>query len=137
MESMGRGRGQQFAGINVTPLADIMIVLLVIFMAVTTFITSGIPMVLPKAAHDDPEHPKDITVTITPTLETHLNDVLVPTAADLEGRLREAVKRLPDGRKLVYLKADKGLPYEEVGKVLTLCRSAGADEIALLTDPKR
>jgi biopolymer transport protein ExbD len=123
-----------FAGINVTPMADIMIVLLVIFMAVTSCLVNGIPVVLPRVAHSK-QGGGDITVTLGRNLVRVLNGVTVRDDGELEARLRAILSRPAGGT--VYVKADTSLPYAEVGGVLEACRGAGAEEITLVGEPRK
>ena len=136
MDSPGARRGQRFSGINVTPMADIMIVLIVIFLAVTVLMDAGIPVTLPKATTAKKTQPRRLTVEVTKDLHTLFNHIAVRSEQELEGRLRAELLLQPEGDRVVFLRADAGLPYAEVGKVLAACHRAGADEITLVTAKK-
>jgi biopolymer transport protein TolR len=137
--SMTTGKkGAAMADINVTPMADIMIVLLIIFMVVTPLIQKGVSVTLPVAANtkERKDEPKTVTVAIAKDLRTYLNSKPVDNAAEFASRVKEKVDELPEGGKVVYLKADAGLPYSEVMKIMDVCREAGAEELALIAEKK-
>jgi len=134
---VGGKKGGVIASINVTPMADIMIVLLIIFMVITPLLQKGVDVVLPKAGNtkEKKDEPKNITLAIKKDSKTFLNGVekrLEDLAPELKGRIEE----LGEGSKIVFLKADEGLPYSEVMKIMDMCREAGAEEIALIAEKK-
>lgn len=128
-------RGGVMARINVTPMADIMIVLLIIFMVMTPLIEQGQVRHLPPAAHsrEQKERAETVIVSIAGDGVTYLGqrrldtDQLLP---EVQGLLAGAADRV------VYIKADEGLAYSKVQRVLDLCRAAGADEVALISRHK-
>jgi biopolymer transport protein TolR len=138
--AMGGGgkRGAAMADINVTPLADVMIVLLIIFMVVTPLLQKGVDVTLPAASNtkERKDEAKTITVAITKDLRTFLNGVVLPNPADLTAQVKSRLDELPEGNKVVYLKADSQLPYSEVMKVMDQCREAGVEEVALIAERK-
>jgi biopolymer transport protein ExbD len=131
-------RGGAMSDINVTPMADIMIVLLIIFMVVTPLIQKGVSVTLPKAANtkERKDEAKTVTVALTSDLKTFLNSKRIDNPADFAAQLKEKVDELPEGGKLVYLKADSSLAYSEVMKVMDTCRENGVEEIALIAEKK-
>jgi biopolymer transport protein ExbD len=135
--AVGGKKGGAIADINVTPMADIVIVLLIIFMVITPMLQKGVDVKLPTAAFtkERKDEPKTITVAITKATKTFLNGIPVDQA-DLTAELKERLEEMPDGGKVVYLKADEGLNYGEVMKVMDLCREAGTEEVALIADKK-
>lgn len=134
----GGKKGGAMSEINVTPMADIMIVLLIIFMVVTPLIQKGVSVTLPTAANtkERKDEPKTVTVAITKELRTYLNSKPVDNATDFASQIKEKVDELPEGGKIVYLKADSNLPYSEVMRIMDVCREAGAEELALIAEKK-
>ncbi len=137
--NVGDKKGSAIADINVTPMADIMIVLLIIFMVITPMLAKGVDVTLPKAENskEKAESQKNITVAVTAKGRTYMNGVEVEnSAAGLLPKLREKVDELPDTNKVVYLKADITLPYKDVMTVMDFCREAGAEQVALIAEKK-
>ena len=129
----GRGRGRRaLAEINVTPLVDVMLVLLIIFMVSAPLLTAGVPVELPKteaSAHNNPNEP--LTVTIRADGSLFLQATEVPFA-DLAPRMRA----LADSgmTKPVYVRADGKAPYAIVAQVMASLSSSGFTQIGLMTD---
>ncbi len=140
---VGGKKGGPMANINVTPMADIMIVLLIIFMVITPMLQKGVDVKLPQAAHtkDRKDDPKTIVVAIKKNSDTFLQFGNNPTQKldrqeDLLPQIKEQLQDRPEGSRMIYLKADEGLPYSEVMKVMDLCREAGVEEVALISERK-
>jgi biopolymer transport protein TolR len=119
--------------INVTPLVDVMLVLLIIFMVSAPMMTTGIEIDLPKtrAPRMDVEEQK-LILSIDKQQKVFLGEVEVPY-----DRLEDALtnnERLQREREL-YLQADETVPYGFVAKVMALIRRGGIDKIGLVTDP--
>jgi biopolymer transport protein ExbD len=115
-----------------------MIVLLIIFMVITPMLEKGVDVKLPIAGNtkDRKDEAKTITVAVRKDAVTFLNGIRLDNQGDLTPQVKERLADLPDGSKVVYLKADEGLPYSEVMKVMDYVREAGCEEIALITDRK-
>ena len=129
--SVGTGSGPR-AEINVTPMADIMIVLLVIFMiTMPAIVASGVN--LPKAtnAHDKANPPLVVVLKADRSLAIEGSMALDPAAVSAE--IRERLDLLPEGSRVVHLKADTTLGYSEVRRVMELLGELGANQIALRT----
>ena len=135
---MGMSTGtttQLNSNINVTPLADVMLVLLIIFMVITPLLNKGVDVKLPEAQFsiDKPDNEDVVNVAILLNNAIYLN--LVPIAeAELVTKLAEAFEGKAE--KILFLKADEGLEYRDVMRVMELCRDGGADEIGLITEKK-
>ena len=135
--AVGGKKGGAIADINVTPMADIMIVLLIIFMVITPMLQKGIDVKLPTAGNTKERNDqKTIEVAIKQDTTTFLKGIKLDRQQDLVQKLKEALEERADTQKLVYLKADNQLPYEEVMKVMDLCREAGVEEVALIAEQK-
>jgi biopolymer transport protein ExbD len=114
------------ASINVTPLVDVLLVVLVIFMVVTPMLKRDFPVDLPAAVtgHDADVPPDQVTLTATADGRLLLNGVAIE-----ESRLGEALA----GRLVVFLEADRALAYARVVDLMDACRSAGVERIGVVT----
>ena len=137
--NVGGKKGGPMAEINVTPMADVIIVLLIIFMVITPMLQKGVDVTLPEAANskDQPDNQKTVTVALRRDGMLYLKGIQMPGGEqELKAKLPSAIEELPDADKVVYLKADERLKYTEVMKVMDLCREAGAEEVALIVEKK-
>ena len=129
-----RGKRGAMAEINVTPLVDVMLVLLIIFMVTAPLLTAGVPVELPDSrAKALAQEPKQVTISMTPDGKTYFDDAEV-VPGELAQRL-EGVARGPDGKPpLVTLRADRALSYGEVMTVMGELNRAGFNSISLVTN---
>ncbi len=130
MSTGGGGRGVK-SDINVTPLVDVVLVLLIIFMVVTPMLQRGKDVQLPKAQQQKEaagQGADPLIVSVTPDRKLYLEDDAFDEAG-LEAALKRELALTP-GRK-VLLKGDATLSYGDVRKVLDLSRKAGAQGVAL------
>ena len=136
--AVGGKKGGPMADINVTPMADIMIVLLIIFMVITPMLQKGVDVKLPQAGNtkERKDEPKTIVVAVKRDTTTYLGSAKLASQADLLPQIKERLQDLPEGWRIIYLKADEQLPYSEVMKVMDLCREAGVEEVALISERK-
>lgn len=122
------------AEINITPLTDIFLVLLIIFMITSSAIVeSGGKVNLPSAVKTQSE-PRGTTVTITPNHEIYVNQKKV-NETNLENSLREVLDRSPD--KIVILRGDRAVLLGEAVRVLSIVKKAGASEIAIAAEVEK
>jgi len=133
---MSTGNGDRRAvmsEINVTPMVDVMLVLLIIFMITTPLLEQGIPLDLPqtKTTSLDPTE-KQMLLEITKNRDIFMNKKKL-TLRSLEKDLLKALK----GRKRreVFIRADKSVPYGFVAKVMAVVRAAGITRLGLVTEP--
>ena len=122
--------------INVTPLVDVMLVLLIIFMIVTPALLAGFQAQMPEGVHmkarkDDPER---TTLGIDIAGNYYLNKNPI-NKADAGPLLEAEFKKHPDD-KVLFLKADKGLKYGELLKAMELAKKSGAFVIAAISECK-
>jgi len=136
--AVGGKKGGPMADINVTPMADIMIVLLIIFMVITPMLQKGVDVKLPQAGNtkDRKDEPKTIVVAVRKDTTTYIGTTRLESQAQLLPQIKERLQDLPEGARMIYLKADDQLPYAEVMKVMDLCREAGVEEVALIAERK-
>ena len=126
----GGGGGGLKSEINVTPLVDVVLVLLIIFMVVTPMLQRGKDVQLPKAAAAGQDEAARDPLVISVTAQRELFLEREPLAEPaLEVALRAALVRHP-GRK-VLLKGDTSLDFQDIRRVLSLARKAGARGVAL------
>ncbi|MEC3859695.1 protein TolR [Mesobacterium sp. TK19101] len=128
-----RRRSQPMAEINVTPMVDVMLVLLIIFMVAAPLLTVGVPVELPKTAATalPSETEEPLTVTITADGGVMIQTTEVPRE-DLVNRLRAIAAERADDR--VFLRADGSVPYDAVAKVMGALNTGGFGSIGLVTD---
>ncbi|MCP4615341.1 MAG: protein TolR [Bradyrhizobium sp.] len=133
----GRGRRQPMAEINVTPLVDVMLVLLIIFMVTAPLLTAGVPVNLPESrAKPLDQDQKPVQIAIDDKGQIFVDNELTSDAA-LPGRLAAIAGRAPgpDGKPAaVFLRADQGLGYGKVMKVMGELNHAGLNRVSLITD---
>ena len=127
------------ADINVTPMADIMLVLLIIFMITTPLLQTGITVNLPKAKNplDAPDADKKEAVVVALNREGRIYLAKTPiTEADLAEYL---TRKFSGGEinKTIFLKADTAVAYGRVVEIVNQCRRAGVDKIGLMTEKEK
>ncbi len=127
-----RGRHRPMADINVTPLVDVMLVLLIIFMVTAPLMTSGVNVDLPKTnAAPVNADTKPITVTIKADGQVYLGDDVVNTD-DLVGKLQAASQNDPAHR--IFVRGDQHIDYGRVMQVMGTITSGGFTKVALLAE---
>ena len=130
----GGGDGDTVTGINVTPMVDIMLVLLIIFMVTSTFVTEqAFKVSLPKVASRENSPTPAITVSLGAMGEIHI----MKKATDLDGLRRQMeTELLADPGVKVVVKADQGLEYSKLAGVLDAIKYAGVQKVGLAMDRK-
>jgi biopolymer transport protein TolR len=119
--------------INVTPLVDVMLVLLVIFMVTAPMMQQGMQVNLPKAeARALPAPEESVVVTIERNGRLFINSAEIPA-----GELRSRLDGIFAGRskKEIFLKADRDVPYGEVVKTMAEIKAAGIERLGMVTEP--
>jgi biopolymer transport protein ExbD/biopolymer transport protein TolR len=138
----GGGSGGLQSEINVTPMVDIMLVLLIIFMVVTPFLQQGITVALPKNMNNPDVDPRiikesSIVISIPNDGEYYLGKQRLQRE-----QLNEKVDRMLEGIKneqdrIVYIKSGVGVSYGDVVNVINEVRKLGVDKIGLVADKKK
>jgi len=121
------------AEINITPLVDVMLVLLVIFMVTAPMMQSGISVKLPSAESRSNPSPDGLVITLTKDRYVYMNDQIV-NLYFLESRLKNFF--FNSEKKVVFLKADKSLTYGYIIEVMDIIKTAGVDTVGMIVEPK-
>lgn len=127
------GRAAAMHEINITPMVDVMLVLLIIFMVAAPMLTVGVPVELPKtaAAALPTEQEEPLTVTITADGRLAIQTTEIADAELLPKLTAIAAERKS---KKIFLRADGAIPYERVAQVMGALNAGGFNEIGLVTD---
>ena len=120
--------------INTTPLVDVMLVLLIIFLITIPVVTTSIPVSLPKERVEvRVTKPENIIISVDPAGNIFWYDARVPSTEALVARLKEVSKKDPQPE--VQVRGDLSSRYEGVGKILLACQRAGITKVAFITEP--
>jgi len=125
--------------INVTPMVDVMLVLLIIFMVVLPIINNQVPLDLAKVNHptDMPDAGRDTAIVVAITRSNKIYLKTEPIALqDLGPRVRELIEQARDDGKKVYVRADARAKFTDVAEAVDTLRGAGVDDLGLLTEKR-
>jgi biopolymer transport protein ExbD len=126
---------EMMSSINTTPLVDVMLVLLIIFLITIPVITKTIPMTLPKAVNIPTQtKPENITVAVDVKGNIYWNQSLVPNRDALLEHIKEAAVRKPQPE--LHIRADKDARYENVGRVIYSIQRGGIVKVGFITEPE-
>ena len=132
MAFTGQRNNEALSQINVTPLVDVMLVLLVIFMVTAPILQQGVEVNLPQVrAGALTGDEVQLVVTVTSAGAVYLNDATM-SAPDLLTKLQAVLREAPD--RAVYLRADAAVPYGEVMRVIASLREAGVQRLGMITE---
>ena len=130
----GHRIGGTMAEINIIPLVDVTLVLLLIFMLTAPLMYRGIDVNLPKTSGKPTAVEERMVLTLTKEQAVYLNDKLVPVAT-LEDQLRNTFKNRQD--KTLYLRADQALQYGFVVETMDRVRRSGIEKLGMVTEPTK
>jgi biopolymer transport protein TolR len=138
MGMQGTGAGGFQSEINVTPMVDVMLVLLIIFMVITPFLQSGVTVAIPRGMKNPDEDEAinketAIIVAIPKDNQYYLGKTQV-TLDDLKSQVEKALAHKKEEDKIVYIKSGVEVSYGEVVKVINAVREKGVDRIGLVAD---
>ena len=141
MGMSGGGGGGLQSEINVTPMVDIMLVLLIIFMVVTPFLQQGVTVALPKNMDNpevDPAIIKESSVVISiPNDGEYYVGKEKMAKEELGARIDKMMKSKTEAERIVYIKSGVGVQYGSVVEIINVVREAGIDKIGLVADKKK
>jgi len=130
-------KGHVVAEINVTPMADVMLVLLIIFMITTPLLQSGITVNLPKAKNplEAPDADKKESIVISLNRDGKIYRAKTALTEEMLYKfLTENFSGSETASRTIFLRADTALPYGRVVQIVNGCRAAGVDRIGLMTE---
>jgi biopolymer transport protein ExbD len=128
----GENRYQPLAEINVTPMVDVMLVLLIIFMVTAPLLTVGVPLNLPKTTAAELQQPKEpIVLSLDREGGTFIGNEPV-AATDLRDRLAQLAAEDPE--RIVYVRGDREISYAQLMDALGLVNTAGFSKVSLLAE---
>jgi biopolymer transport protein ExbD len=132
---IGAGRGKVKADINVTPLVDVMLVLLIIMMLVAPMLQKGVDVRLPEAVNtsDKPDTQEQTVIHVTARKEFYVNGVKV-SERDFLDRVQSVLEEKKE--KIVLIKGDTDAPYSSIMQAMDELRKAGIEDIGLITERK-
>ena len=139
--STGSGSGGFTSDINVTPMVDIMLVLLIIFMVITPFLQQGVSVALPRDMNNPDEDPaiikeSSVVVAITETGDIYLGKKKIDKD-QLKTEIDTKMTGKVDTERIVYIRSDINANYGQVVETINLIRDAGIDQIGLVADKKK
>jgi biopolymer transport protein TolR len=133
----GRRKSRPMAEINVTPMVDVMLVLLIIFMVSAPLMTAGVPIELPQTKGNQLSTPKEppLTITVGKAGEVFIGDNKTAVALDeLVPKLTAIAKQRAKNDDAIYVRGDKAADYGAVMKVMGRLSAAGFKKLSLVTE---
>jgi len=132
----GDDEGQVMSDINTTPLVDVMLVLLIIFLITIPVITHTVKVDLPNVSNEATKtKPENITLAIDGEGKIYWNSGLVPSSGALANLIANAAQQKPQPE--MHIRADRGVRYEYVGRVIVMAQRGGIGKVAFITQPER
>ena len=135
--SIGQGSGDEneiVSTINTTPLVDVMLVLLIIFLITIPVVTTSIPVQLPKERNEVREtKPENIVISVDAAGRIYWNDLRITITIALIDRLKKIAVLTPQPE--VQIRGDGGANYDGVGRIVYACQRAGIAKVGFITEP--
>ena len=129
----GGGEDEVMSNINTTPLVDVMLVLMIIFLITIPAITQSVALKLPEAVNQPTvAKPDDITIAVDEKGQIYWN-VRPVTPDELLDRLKQEAVKVPQPE--VHVRGDRGVRFEFVGKVMVMCQRAGIVKVGFISQP--
>ena len=128
------GEDELLSAINTTPLVDVMLVLLIIFLITVPVVTTSIPVQLPKERNEVREtKPENITISVDAAGRIFWNDLRITSTVALIDRLKKISVLTPQPE--VQIRGDGGAKYDSVGRIIYACQRAGIAKVGFITEP--
>jgi len=122
--------------INTTPLVDVMLVLLILFLITIPVITQSVKVDLPKAANiPTATKPENINIAVDIEGNVYWNTALVPNQDALLERIKAVA--VMDPQPEIHVRGDRGTAYEHIGRVIVICQRGGISKVGFITEPDR
>jgi biopolymer transport protein ExbD len=132
--SSGEGEDAVISAINTTPLVDVMLVMLIIFLITIPVVTTSVPVTLPKERVEIREtKPENVIISVDTTGGVFWYDQKITSTEALVDKLKKVSKLDPQPE--VQIRGDMASRYEGVGKILYACQRAGIVKVAFITEP--
>jgi len=135
--NVGQGEGEEdevVSAINTTPLVDVMLVLLIIFLITVPVVVTSIPVQLPKERNEIRESkPENIVISVDAAGHIYWNELRLSSTAALIDRLKKVSVLMPQPE--VQIRGDGNARYEGVGRVIYACQRAGIAKVGFITEP--
>jgi biopolymer transport protein TolR len=131
---VGGAKGGVKSDINVTPLVDVMLVLLIIVMLIAPMLQKGVDVTLPEAANtaDKPDTADQTVVHVDALSQYYVNGLPQPSLAEVVSRLQTLLETAAD--RTVYLKGDRDAPYSAIMSMMDALRESGIETVGLITE---
>ena len=131
---VGGAKGGVKSDINVTPLVDVMLVLLIIVMLIAPMLQKGVDVALPEAVntHDKPDTSDQVVVHVDSRSQLYVNGLKQPSQDDVVAKLQVVLESARD--KTVYLKGDRDAPYGAIMSMMDALRKSGIETVGLITE---
>lgn len=134
--SSGEGEDQLNSTINTTPLVDVMLVLLIVFLIAVPVVIKTVPVELPNVSNIPTQSKlENVVIAVNKDGEMFWNEALIPDKETLLNRLREVAPRKPQPE--VHIRGDLNARYEYVGRIVAYCQKAGIVRVGFLTSPEQ
>ena len=130
MAFSGGGGGGPQSDINVTPLVDVVLVLLIIFMVTAPFLQGGLEIDLPRVASRGLDVREGLIVSVRDDRAIAVGNTIIASS-----QFETALKRAGAARRPVFLKADRGVPYGYIVELIARMRRAGVSSLGIVTEP--
>ena len=128
------GEPGAIASINTTPLVDVMLVLLIIFLITIPVINKTVKVDLPKAVNIPTQtKPENITIAVDKDGNVYWNDKKLATREDLLAKVKAAAVKKPQPE--IHIRGDKETRYEAIGRVMYMIQRGGVQKVGFLTEP--
>jgi biopolymer transport protein ExbD len=128
------GEDEVISAINTTPLVDVMLVLLIIFLITIPVVVHTQNVSLPKEVnHPRQTKPDDVNIAVNREGQVFWNELYMKNEGDLLERLKSVSSRLPQPE--VHIRGDQHTPYEHIAKVIMACQRAGIAKVGFITEP--